>query len=607
MFSKMFSSIKWKFIVVYFLLVFIAMVIVGIFIIGKLESQQISNIVSNMEQSIETIIAASSDIAEDDWMEYQEEIQETLNEWRLGSNDTLYLIYENDGVPTIIASTSRRYTNIVGQNALSYKFLDTPLILKAYEGEKVNTTTKEIQEETPMSHVAYPVFTELGKVKGVFYMTSDLYNVYATVNESKTILTNATLIALSITVILGFIIASSITEPIRDVTKKAEKMAKGDFEQIVEVKSDDEIGQLANMFNYLTFKLRDTLQEMDLEKSKLDTIFNYMAEGVIAIDINGHIIHANPIAKDILHIEEGDIKSQGEEDPSVFKLDEINIKDINYEDESTLEGDETLEKGSQVFKLKYAPFKNERNDIGGLIIVFQDITREHKLDNMRKEFVANVSHELKTPITTIKSYTETLMADDVNPETKSHFLNVIDNECDRMGRLVRDLLQLSNLDYKKTNWEKVEVSVSEFINNILSKVDFAFKNKNHELSIEIQDDLPNIVIDKDGIEQVILNIISNSIKYTEENGKVKIKVITSGDFISILVKDTGIGIPLEDQKRIFERFYRVEKGRSRDLGGTGLGLSIAKQIIEAHDGEIILDSQFEKGTSVEVKLPYVLV
>lgn len=608
MFSKMFSSIKWKFIVVYFLLVFIAMVIVGIFIIGKLESQQISNIINNMEQSIETIIAASSDIAEDDWMEYQGEIQETLNEWRLGSNDTLYLVYENEGVPTIIASTARRYTNIVGQNALSYKSLDTPLILEAYgEGEKVNTTTKEIQEEIPMAHVAYPVFTELGKVKGIFYMTSNLNNVYTTVNESKTILTNATLIALSITVILGFIIASSITEPIRDVTKKAEKMAKGDFEQTVEVKSDDEIGQLANMFNYLTFKLRDTLQEMDLEKSKLDTIFNYMAEGVIAIDINGHIIHANPIAKDILHIEDWDIKSQGEESPSVFQLDRINIKDINYQDENTLEGDETLERDSQVFKLKYAPFKNERNDIGGLIIVFQDITREHKLDNMRKEFVANVSHELKTPITTIKSYTETLMGDDVDGETKSHFLNVIDNECDRMARLVRDLLQLSNLDYKKTNWEKVEVSVKEFIKNILSKVDFAFKNKNHELSIEIQDDLPNIVIDKDGIEQVILNIISNSIKYTEEHGKVKIKVTTSGDFISILVKDTGIGIPLEDQKRIFERFYRVEKGRSRDLGGTGLGLSIAKQIIEAHNGEIILNSEFEKGTSVEVKLPYVLV
>lgn len=600
----MFASIRWKFILVYFLLVFIAMVIVGIFIIGKLETQQISNIINNMEQSIETIIGASSYISEDDWMSYQEEIQETLNEWRLGSNDTLYLIYD-DEIPTIIASTARRHNDIIGQNALSYKFLDTSLILEAYGGEKDSDTIRERNREAATAHVAYPVFTELGKVKGVFYMTSDLQNVYATVNESKKILTNATFMALLITVFLGFIIASSITEPIRDVTEKAEKMAKGDFEQFVEVKSDDEIGQLASMFNHLTLKLKDTLQEMDLERSKLDTIFNYMAEGVIAVDINGYIIHANPTAMNILDIGEKDIKSYGEDKEKTFKLNEINLNNIDYKYEQTLEGDETLKKGSQVFKLKYAPFKNEKNNIGGLIIVFQDITNEHKLDNMRKEFVANVSHELKTPITTIKSYTETLMEDGINMEIKNQFLNVIDKECDRMARLVRDLLQLSNLDYKKTNWQKIEVSVNEFLNNILSKVDFAFKDKNHELITDIEKDMPNIVIDKDGIEQVILNIISNAIKYTENGGKIQVKSQIADNYISIIVKDNGIGIPSEDQKRIFERFYRVEKGRSRELGGTGLGLSIAKQIIEAHNGDISLSSNFGEGTSVEIKLPYV--
>lgn len=601
----MFSSIKWKFISVYFLLVFIAMVIVGIFIVGKLESQQISNIVNNMEQSIETIIGASSYISEDDWMSYQEEIQETLNEWRLGSADTLYLISDSNEIPTIIASTSRRYSSIIGQNALSYKFLETPLILKAYQGQKDNKTIKEIDKDTSTAHVAYPVVTELGKVKGVFYMTSDLYNVYVTVNESKKILTNATLIALSITVLLGFIIASSITEPIRDVTKKAEKMAKGDFEQLVEVKSDDEIGQLASMFNYLTLKLKDTLQEMDLEKSKLNTIFNYMAEGVIAIDINGNVIHANPIAVKILNIDKEDIKFYEENGPNPFKLSRINLNNIDYMDESTLKGDKTLEKDSQVFKLKYAPFKNEKNDIGGLIIVFQDITKEHKLDNMRKEFVANVSHELKTPITTIKSYTETLMAGGIDEEIENRFLNVIDNECDRMTRLVRDLLQLSNLDYKKTNWKKVEVSVTELLNSILSKLDFAFKEKEHKLVTKIEDNMENIVIDKDGIEQVILNIISNAIKYTENGGEIEIQAKRSEEFISILIKDNGIGIPLEDQKRIFERFYRVEKGRSRDLGGTGLGLAIARQIIEAHNGEISLTSEFGQGTMVKINLPHV--
>ena len=596
----MFSSIKWKFIVVYFLLVFIAMVIVGIFIISKLESQQIANITSTMEQRIETILRSSSYLAEDDWLSVQAEIQETVNEWRLGTNETLYVIF-GDEVPTIIASTSRNSHKIIGQNALSSK-LDSTLILRAYDGDKANAIKNEPNENTRENHVAYPAFTGVGKVKGVIYMVSDLENVSITVNESRRILTNATFIALLITVFLGYLIASSITEPIRDVTKKAEEMAMGNFDQFVEVRSDDEIGQLANMFNHLTLKLKDTIQEMDLERSKLDTIFSYMAEGVIAVDTNGEIIHANPIALELLNLKKIELEKYIDLEKAL-PLQIINIGDIDYNDEKTLEGETNFEIGSQVYKVKYAPFKNEKKDIGGLIIVFQDITKEHKLDNIRKEFVANVSHELKTPITTIKSYTETLMDAGVDNELSLQFLSVINNECDRMARLVRDLLQLSNLDYQKTMWKKEEVSLAKLLKDVLLKLDFALKEKEHELILDIEDDLPDMVIDRDAIERAIINIISNSIKYTNKKGKIEISLKSLDDFIYIKVEDNGIGIPEEDQKRIFERFYRVEKGRSRDLGGTGLGLSIAKQIIEAHGGDIILESIFGKGTSVEIKLP----
>lgn len=599
----MFASIKWKFIVVYFLLVFIAMVIVGIFIIGRLETQQILNITNTMEQHIETIMGGSSYLAEDDWSKVQKEIQATLNDWRLGGNDVLYIIY-NDEVPTIIASTSQEYEKVVGQNALSHKLMDPTLILRAYDGEKDPSSTIEvINENTKMRHLAYPVFTGVGKVKGVIYMASNLQHVYKTVDEAKVILTNATLIALLITVLLGFLIASSITEPIRDVTKKAEEMAMGDFDQFVEVKSDDEIGQLANMFNYLTLKLKDTIQEMDLERSKLDTIFNYMTEGVVAVDINGNIIHANPIALEILKLDQEENLSLMTFNKGVFPLEKINLMNIDYNKEDTLEGEETLQLNSQVYKVKYAPFKNERNNIGGLIIVFQDITKEHKLDNMRKEFVANVSHELKTPITTIKSYTETLMDSEVDSRTEKNFLNVIDNECDRMARLVRDLLQLSNLDYKKVDWKREEVSLDKLLQDILLKLEFTFKEKNQEMILHIEEELPDIVIDKDGIEQVILNIISNAIKYTENQGKIEIFLGNIDDFITIKVKDNGIGIPVEDQGRIFERFYRVEKGRSRESGGTGLGLAIAKEIIEAHKGEISINSGIGEGTTVRIKIP----
>ena len=254
-------------------------------------------------------------------------------------------------------------------------------------------------------------------------------------------------------------------------------------------------------------------------------------------------------------------------------------------------------------RTRYAPYINEKEEIGGVVIVFQDITEQHKLDNMRKEFVANVSHELKTPITTIKSYAETLMKyDDIEKEMSCKFLSVIDDECDRMTRIVQDLLQLSNLDYNKRNWNKVEYPVERLINDVCLKLDFAFKEKNHELDLNIEK-IPDFTIDKDGIEQVILNIVSNSIKYTPENGKINILAKQQDNMAVITVKDNGVGIPEEDKERIFERFYRVDKGRSRDLGGTGLGLSIATQIVEAHGGEMKLKSEYGVGTEVDIIIP----
>lgn len=597
----MFTSIRWKFIIVYFLLVFIAMVIVGVFIVQRFETQQLENRTNLMTKQIESIISTSSYLSKDDWIETSEEIQNMINEWRFDGTETLYIIYEEE-IYRIIATSSKNQEKIVGQNALRYKSLDPTLILSAYEGEKSEGIKKDLNEEIIFKHIAYPVLNEVGQVKGVFYMTSDLQDVYTTLDESKKILTSATMLALVITVILGFLIASSITEPIRDVTKKAERMAKGDFDQFVEVKSDDEIGQLASMFNYLTLKLKETIQEMDLERSKLDTIFNYMADGVIAIDLNGYIIHANPIAVDILDL--GETINEELINRKVFPMENINLTNIDYDDMDTLEGDDIVEIKSVVYRTRYAPFRNEKGHIGGIIVVFQDITEQHKLDNMRKEFVANVSHELKTPITTIKSYTETLMDyKDMDEELSYKFLSVIDDECDRMARIVRNLLQLSNLDYNKTKWNKLEYPVEKLIRDSCLKLEFAFKEKGQTFHIDIEEGIPDIVIDKDGMEQVILNILSNAIKYTPNNGNIDIIAIREGDKVIIRVKDNGIGIPEEDKDRIFERFYRVDKGRSRELGGTGLGLSIAKQIVEAHDGDIILKSQYKVGTEVDIILP----
>lgn len=597
----MFSSIKWKFVIVYLLLVLMAMIIVGVFIVQRFEAQQLENRKNTLIKQIETLISSSDYLSEDDWLEYIEDIQNTLNRWRFSGTEVLYIIYDID-IPRIIATSHIKYDEINGANALAYKFLDPSLIYAAYNGEIADATKEDYNENTRFQHVAYPVVNEIGQVKGILYMTDDIQDVYRTINATKTILISATMLALVITVILGFLIASSITGPIRDVTKKAEKMAKGDFEQFVEVKSDDEIGQLASMFNYLTLKLKDTIQEMDLEKSKLNTIFNYMADGVIAVDTNGQLIHANPVAIKILDLEK--IKDELFYKQRPFPMEIINLDNIDFDNPDTHEGSKMVKIKDSVYQLKYAPFRNEKNNVGGIIIVFQDITEHHKLDNMRKEFVANVSHELKTPITTIKSYTETLMDYmEMEPELSHKFLTVIDNECDRMTRIVRDLLQLSNLDYNKTEWSKEECEVKEFIEDIILKLEFSIKEKNHKLTLNIDENLPHIFVDKDGIEQVILNVISNAIKYTPQGGHIEVSVTNKDGKVVVNVKDNGIGIPEEDIDRIFERFYRVDKGRSRDLGGTGLGLSIAKEIVEANGGQIKLSSELGIGTEVDIILP----
>lgn len=598
----MFSSIKWKFVTVYLLLVLMAMMIVGVFIVQRFESQQLENRTNTMIKQIEKLLSASSDLSEDNWLRYNNGIQNTLNKWRFSGTETLYVIYESD-IPRIIASSPINYNDINGKNALSSKLkLDPTLILSAYEGNIDDSIKRDPNENDVYKHLAYPVYNEVGQVKGILYMTDDVKDVYKTIDETKTILISATMLALTITVVLGFLIANSLTEPIRDVTKKAEKMAKGDFDQFVEVKSDDEMGQLASMFNYLTLKLKETIQQMDLEKSKLNTIFNYMADGVIAIDANGHIIHANPVAMDILQLKNIEEDDWINKEP--FPMEALNLKTFDFKDSNTYEGDTISEINNSVYQLKYAPFRNEKDDIAGIIIVFQDITEHHKLDNMRKEFVANVSHELKTPLTTIKSYVETLMEyKDIDRELSCKFLAVIDNESDRMARIVRDLLQLSNLDYNKTKWNYVECSVDKLVEDVCLKLDFAVKEKNHKIIVNIEDDLPNIVIDKDGIEQVILNIISNAIKYTPNNGKIEVIAEKKDDNVAITVRDNGIGIPEEDKNRIFERFYRVDKGRSRELGGTGLGLSIAKQIVEALGGNIILKSELNVGTEISLMIP----
>ncbi len=565
------------------------MFIASTFIIDRLENVQIETATTSMEKTMDTLATTTSAFFKDNNYKTLPQLDQTLKDWGISSEESAYII-SSDEVPQIIAST-KNISSEDSKDAYSFKYIEPKLVMDALKGKSREKIVDYKNEKAVEKHIARPIFSADGKILAIIYMTRNLNSIYSVIDDSKVIITYATIISLITTSILGYFIANSITGPIRNLTKKAKAMAKGNFNQSVEVKSNDEIGELGLMFNFLTKELRETIEKMDLEKSKLNTIFNYMAEGVIAIDRNNKLIHANSIAKKILNISEKDFNRE-------INLKSINLYNIDYKKVETLKGEELTKISDTFYKIKYAPYKSDAFINSGLIIVLQDVNKEHMLDIMRKEFVANVSHELKTPITTIKSYTETLLDSDLDELSQKKFLKVIDRENSRMSRIVTDLLSLSNIDYNKDNLHFVRFDTYEFIDEAIESQSLLITQKKHKIESDIDMDIKDIYADKNGADQILTNIISNACKYTPDFGKISISAKNLDDFVEIKVSDNGIGIPKEDLPRITERFYRVEKGRSRAMGGTGLGLSIANEMIKSLGGNLKVESIFGEGTSI---------
>ena len=582
-------SIKSRFILIYVVLVLISMFIASTFIIDRLENVQIETATTSMEKTMDTLATTTSAFFKDNNYKTLPQLDQTLKDWGISSEESAYII-SSDEVPQIIAST-KNISSEDQKDAYSFKYIEPKLVMDAVKGKSREKIVDYKNEKAVEKHIARPILSADGKILAIIYMTRNLNSIYSVIEDSKVIITYATIISLITTSILGYFIANSITGPIRNLTKKAKAMAKGNFNQSVEVKSNDEIGELGLMFNFLTKELRETIEKMDLEKSKLNTIFNYMAEGVIAIDRNNKLIHANSIAKKILNISEKDFNRE-------INLKSINLYNIDYKKVETLKGEELTKISDTFYKIKYAPYKSDAFINSGLIIVLQDVNKEHMLDIMRKEFVANVSHELKTPITTIKSYTETLLDSDLDKFSQKKFLKVIDRENSRMSRIVTDLLSLSNIDYNRDNLNFVRFDTYEFIDEAIESQSLLITQKKHKIELDIDMDIKDIYADKNGADQILTNIISNACKYTPDFGKISISAKNLDDFVEIKVSDNGIGIPKEDLPRITERFYRVEKGRSRAMGGTGLGLSIANEMIKSLGGSLKVESIFGEGTSI---------
>lgn len=346
-------------------------------------------------------------------------------------------------------------------------------------------------------------------------------------------------------------------------------------------------------------ELKDKLNEVSSRKNQIETILLHMTDGIIAFNIKGEIILINPAAKKFLSISPED--NTFDDIFGKFKLD-INTEKVIYLDSWT-STEQRIQVDDQYVKVLFTPFKNEEERPDGVIAVIQDITEHVKLDNMQKELVADVSHELKTPITSIMGYADTLLEGGYDEETQTKFLNVIASESRRMARLVTDLLTLSRYDSNKKKTRKETFDLGDLVKRCQEKLAIEIKKKGHKVTSFVTADVPPVYADKDDIERVVLNILTNSIKYTPDNGEIKIYVGFVYNDAYIKIFDNGIGIPEDDLSRIFERFYRVDKARTREMGGTGLGLSIAKEILDKNGGSIDIKSKVGEGTEVVIRIP----
>lgn len=578
------KSIKWKLIAMYLGLVLIVMIVSGTYILLSLQNIEVDKSKDQLELYAEKI-------SEQVVKSYDESnFQKGLEEFSKGSSNTLIQgsILNEIGDTMATTTTTKPPLPEFKSSVLISAMAGNP----AFKTGEKNTDSYGLTKEW-MSY-SYPVIQN-GNVKYIVYTSMDASSMKESLLQTKSIIVVAVVLALFLTIIMGYIFAKTLTDPILVLTGKAKELSEGKLNQKIKVQSSDEIGQLTLSFNDMASKLNKTLSEMSKEKNKLEIILHNMTDGVISFDKEGALILVNSVSLELLEREELEL--------SFAQF--IKVYDINSSIYLDIGPEHTKQAvfpvGKKFINASFSPFTNEDKELEGLVVVLRDITEQKKLDDMRKEFVANVSHELRTPLTTVKSYTETLIDGAIKQEDIAmEFLEIIDSEADRMAFLVSDLLQLSRFDNKQVQLDYHEIIVNDFMKETIKKSKIHAENKKQSLSFQPYHKDIIILGDKERVAQVVNNIITNAIKYSLQGAEIRCWIEEESEYYKIVVKDTGMGIQREDMPRIFERFYRVDKARSRAMGGTGLGLAIAKEIMETHGGKITAESEYGKGTIMKL-------
>ncbi|MEN1966558.1 cell wall metabolism sensor histidine kinase WalK [Lentibacillus sp. N15] len=594
-----FRSIQLKFIIIYILLLLVAVQVIGSYVARELEERLKDNFKESVNNRVEYLSynlkdAFTVERTEDDTVPtLQEDVQDIVN--NVSPEEITNLLVVNK-VGRVIGANNYNDQDKVGKKitdnaitkALSY---DVPYKNTMLNGETGNRVFVRVE----------PI--EVGEeVVGAIYLESSLEDVYDQLEEISRIFLQASILAIIVSALLGILVARTITKPITEMRRQAQTMAKGDFTQKVNVYGNDEIGNLAEAFNDMNDQLKHSYATIDEERHKLSTVLSNMSDGVIATDGTGAINLLNDAAGKLIGQNPDDVKGQFLLD--VLQLGEKDVDLTQMNDSGSMVIDLSEEEDIFLIRANFSTIADDEDDIIGFITVISDVTDQEKVEQERREFVSNVSHELRTPLTTMRSYLEALTDGAWQEKTIApKFLQVTQNETERMIRMVNDLLQLSKMDNKDygLHWEKTDFMT--YIHHIIDR----FEMNAYE-GIKLKRVLPDdgqyyVWMDKDKLTQVLDNIISNAIKYSPEGGTICIAVEKHRYQLLVSIQDEGIGISYDKVDKIFDRFYRADKARTRKLGGTGLGLAIARELVEAHHGKIWARSTQGKGTTIYFTLP----
>ena len=603
--KRFFRSIQFKIPVLFIFMLMISLQLIVANFLRQLETQMISNFQEQIQLQVGFLKNSVQPIlARDDKDEVKiAEISKILQDYPTGSSIVEARIMDTQGY--ILGTTNQSQQSVVGTRTTE---ADAQQVLLTNDVYAYNYTEHENRYWKIVSPIS-PISGNSGNPLGIISVTTNIESRYTQVKDIGVIFVSSSLIAIVLVIIITFLISQGITKPIAEMKKQTEKIAEGNYTGEVKIYSDDELGQLGQAINDLSFKIKEAQESTESERQRLDSVLRHMSDGVIATDRRGRIVIMNTAALDILNLKSE--KVIGIPLLEILPLEErVTFRELlETQQERLIHLEEDGE--DSMIQCEFSVIQRESGFISGLVCVLTDVTEQQKIERERRNFVSNVSHELRTPLTSIKSYTEALVDGAwENKEIAPGFLNVIETETDRMMRMITDLLNLSRMDQNRFGLEKEFINMNELVVHIVNRFEMVlqsepYRDKNYRILTDITQRDLWVELDQDKITQVLDNIINNAIKCSPDGGRIIVRLMETHTDIIVSVSDEGLGIARKDIPHLFDRFYRVDKARSRAMGGSGLGLAIAQEVVQLHGGKIWVNSIENKGSTFFVSLPYI--